>query len=73
LAARKKKEMEEAAKMLKGLHIDPIMLEAAIERLNRISKFDLHRYFSADMNPRDYKRIIDKMVDLGLEHNFSIS
>lgn len=73
LASRKKAEMQEAVKMLKEIDIEPVMLEAAIERLKRISEFKLNEHFEADILPQDYKKIIGKMMDLSIEKDIVVS
>ncbi len=72
LAERKKEEMNEALKMLYDLGIDPIMLKAAVERLNRVSQFKLNNHFDAGMDCSDYEEIIDRMFEIGSENNINI-
>ncbi len=72
LAERKKAEMAEAVKMLKGLGVEPLMLEAAVKRFDHISKFEAQKYFEADMKIDDYKEIIDKIISVGKEKGIEL-
>jgi 3-hydroxyisobutyrate dehydrogenase-like beta-hydroxyacid dehydrogenase len=72
LAQRKKEEMREALTMLEEMDIDPVMLRSAVERLDRVSCFELEQYFDASMPYDEYEKIIDKMFEIGKQENISI-
>ena len=73
LAQRKRDEMCDAMKMLGELQIDPIMLGAAVERLNRVSSFGLHHEFDAAMPCEEYEKIIRRMFEIGKEKGIVVS
>lgn len=65
LAERKKHEMNEALRMMQDLGVDPLMLTAAVERLNRVSGLRLNEFFDAAMPVSEYGGIIEKMFEIG--------
>lgn len=67
LAERKKEEMKNTLSMFDEMQVDPVMLKAAIERLERVSVFRLGREFDAAMPCEDYETIIDRMFEIGKE------
>lgn len=72
LASRKTNEMKEVLEMVHDLNIDPIMLEATIERLSRVARFKLNRYFDATLPVEEYQSIISKIFQVGEDENIAI-
>jgi hypothetical protein len=72
LAERKKEEMKSAFSLMEEMEIDPIMLKAAVERMERVSGFDLGKGFDASMPYQEYEQIVDYMFDVGKERGMEI-
>jgi hypothetical protein len=58
--------------MLAELEIAPVMLEAAVERMERVAGLALNRRFDAAMPYEDYEKVIDYMFAAGRERGIEI-
>ena len=64
-SARRVREMESSAKLLKNLGIDPIMAEATVRRLKWSASLGLSEYFKG-VSPEGYKEVIQAWEAIGL-------
>jgi len=72
LAKRKAGEMKEVLKMVEELGIHPIMLEATIQRLAWVARFEMSKYFEADMELDKYTEIIDKIFEISRDMELEV-
>lgn len=72
LAERKKAEMQDAVDMFMEMHIDPVMLSATVERLNRVSEFKLQDEFDVSVSYADYEKIIQRMFEIATEKGIEV-
>lgn len=72
LAGRKESEMKAALELMADLDVEPLILKATIERLSRVARLELNRYFDATLPVDEYQRIITKMYQIADEENIAI-
>ena len=72
LAERKGAEMQDVVNMFVELQVDPIMLTAAIERMQRVASFKLQEEFDAAIPYKAYERIIRRMFEIGEEKGMAV-
>lgn len=72
LASRKEKEMKAALELMGDLGVEPLILKATIERLSRVARLKLNRFFDATIPVDEYQKIITKMYQIGDEENIDI-
>jgi hypothetical protein len=64
--------MKAALELMADLDVEPLILKATIERLSRVARLELNRYFDATLPVDEYQRIITKMYQIADEENIAI-
>ncbi len=66
-ARRKSEELEEVAATLRSLGVDPLVTEAAAQRLRRVEQYGLRDYFRGKVPAEGYRAVIAALKELGVD------
>jgi 3-hydroxyisobutyrate dehydrogenase-like beta-hydroxyacid dehydrogenase len=71
-AARKAAELQDIVETIQAWGIDPIMMQATIQRLGLIAQYELNDHFQAGLSPKDYQAMLEAMGKIGEERKIEL-
>jgi 3-hydroxyisobutyrate dehydrogenase-like beta-hydroxyacid dehydrogenase len=72
-ATRKAAELESISEAVEEWGLKPIMVDATRERLQLISRYDLHKYFKGELAIENFKALMEAIDEIGKKKGIGIA